>query len=403
MNDGLNLSYEEHFACKRPDGRYVSTMAAFMARLRDMKPTLSLPEELTKESFAAWQQQVKQTLYKQLAMPEATPQPAPVKLESHQRDGYRIERWEFYPDDYTAVPFLVMIPDGATPANKVPGVMCYLGSAVNKEFVCDEPQDPHPNRAGIKYPERNKMGLYMVQNGMVSFVFENPGTAESSVITPPELGATHMYTRTVLCHGLLDTGMNYVGLTVFQRLQFLKWLDMFPYVDQNRLAISSHSLGTEAAIAVGLLDDRIKAVVFNDFLHDDRRRYVAITEQKKEKMSQDIGNWHIMPGKMATYGYQDMCAAFAPRYLSLNEGGCYELTEIVRRAYRFCNAEENFQVNYYPAFADPASRTKNENMPMYGLSSEGYYKDYSYVIVADHSFRAEPALRLLKKAFGMQE
>lgn len=42
-------------------------------------------------------------------------------------------------------------------------------------------------------------------------------------------------------------------------------------------------------------------------------------------------------------------------------------------------------------------------MPMYGLSSEGYYKDYSYVIVPDHSFRAEPALRLLKKAFGMKE
>ena len=29
MSDGLNLSYEEHFACKRSDGRYVSTMATF--------------------------------------------------------------------------------------------------------------------------------------------------------------------------------------------------------------------------------------------------------------------------------------------------------------------------------------------------------------------------------------
>lgn len=312
MDKGLDLSYEEHFACKRPDGRYVSTMAAFMARLRDMKPTPALPEELTSENFPVWQQQVKDTLRQQLAMPEATPQPAPVKLETRQRDGYRVERWEFYPDDYTAVPFLVLVPDEASEANKVPGVMCYLGSAVNKEFVCDEPQDEHPNRAGQKYPERNKMGLYMAQNGMGAFVFENPGTAESSILTPPELGATHMYTRTVLCHGLLDTGMNYVGLTVFQRLQFMKWLDCFPWLDQTRLGISSHSLGTEAAIAVGLLDDRIKAVVFNDFIHDDRRRYVAITEQPKEKMSQDIGNWHIMPGKMATYGYQDMCAAFAP-------------------------------------------------------------------------------------------
>jgi hypothetical protein len=222
MSDGFNLSYEEHFKCKRPDGRYISTMAAFMAHLRDMKPTLALPDKLTQESFAAWQQQVKETLYKQLA----TPQPAPLKLETHQREGYRVERWEFYPDENSAVPFLVLIPDSATEESKVPGVMCYLGSPVNKEFVCGEPQDPQLNRAGVKYPERNKMALYMAQNGMVAFVFENPGTAESSILTPPEMGVTHMYTRTVLCHGLLD--------------------------------------------------DRIKGIVFNDFIHDDRRRYVAI-------------------------------------------------------------------------------------------------------------------------------
>jgi len=401
MDDGLNLSYEEHFRSHRPDGRYVCSVAALMAQLRDMKPTLALPENLTKESFATWQQNVKDTLWRHLAMPEPTPQPAPVKLETHQRDGYRVERWEFYPDDYCAVPFLVMIPDEATEENKVPGVLCYLGSGANKEFVCDEPCDQHPNRDGGKYPERNKMGLHMVRNGMAAFVFENPGTAESSILTPPELGTTHMYTRTVLCHGLLEMGRNYVGYTVFQRLQFLNWMDMFPFVDQTKMGISSHSLGTEAAIAVGLLDPRIKAIVFNDFLHDDRRRYVAITEQKKEKMSQDIGNWHIMPGKFGTYGYQDMCAAFAPGYLSLNEGGSYEMTETVRRAYRLLDAENRFYVNYYPAFSDPESRTKNVNMPMHGLTSEQYYKDYSYVIVPDHSFRAEPALKLFKKCFGI--
>ena len=54
MSDGLNRSYEEHFACKRSDGRYVSTMAAFMARLRDMKPTLSLPEELTEDMLSSY-------------------------------------------------------------------------------------------------------------------------------------------------------------------------------------------------------------------------------------------------------------------------------------------------------------------------------------------------------------
>jgi len=405
LKSGFGITYEEYFACKRQDGRYVSTMAAFMARLRDMKPELSLPEHLDAETFSGWQQAVKEKLLQQLNMPTATPQPAPVRLSSQQRDGYRAEKWEFYPDEYSAVPFFVLIPDGASPENKVPGVMCYLGSNANKEFVCNEPQLDHPNCQGGKYPERNRMGLCMVQNGMAAFVFDNPGIGECSILTPPEHGSTQMYTRTVLVHGLLDAGMGYVGLTVFQRLQFLKWLDCFPFLDQSRLGISSHSLGTEAAIAVGLLDQRIKAIVFNDFLHDDRRRYTAITEQTEPdrvKLSQDIGNWHIIPGKMSTYGYQDLCAAFAPRHLSLNEGGSFELTETVRRAYRFCGAEENLQVNYYPAFTDPASRTKNEKMPLYGLTSGEYYKDYSYVIVSDHSFRQQPALHLLKQAFQME-
>ena len=97
-----------------------------------------------------------------------------------------------------------------------------------------------------------------------------------------------------------------------------------------------------------------------------------------------------------------MCAAFAPRHIGFTEGGADEMIETVRRAYRLCGAEKNLLVSYYPAFADPESRTVHENIPMYGLSSEDFYKKYSYVIVSDHSFRKEPALKLLKACFGME-
>ena len=109
----LNLTYEEHFKSHRADGRHTSTLAAHMEMLRNLKPLCSCPKELTEENFAQFQKDVKKYAIELLNMPEPTPQPAPVLLGSVQRNGYRVEKWEFYPDDYAAVPFLALIPDGA--------------------------------------------------------------------------------------------------------------------------------------------------------------------------------------------------------------------------------------------------------------------------------------------------
>lgn len=210
-------------------------------------------------------------------------------------------------------------------------------------------------------------------------------------------------TRIQMCHGLLDSGTYYVGLATFQKLCFLQYLERFDFVDPERIAISSHSLGTETAIATGLLCNRIKAIVFNDFLHDDRRRYVSVTEEPEREMIQDIGNWHIIPGKMRYFAFQDLCAAFAPRYLALTEGGAEEFLSVVERAYRVCGASDHLQITFYPAYADPATRTMHEPVPLFGLSKADYYTKYSYVVVPDHSFRAEPALKLLKRCFGLEQ
>ena len=382
MAGELELTYEKTFA-PRADGRYVCTMAAHMAMLRDLKPRLALPENLTEETFSAWQKDVKETLKKQLRMPEAAPQPAPVQLSSVQRDGYRAEKWEFYPDDFTVVPFLVLVPDGATAQSPAPAVMCYLGSCENKEFAAGEPLLDHPNcrqnEGSVPFARE------YAKNGMVAFVFDTPGIGECSVLSDPSLGATQSYIREILCHGLLETGYGYVGLTVFQRLQFLHWLDSFPYADQTKLAIAAHDLGTESAIAVGLLDDRIQAIAYGDILRDARRHYVAATEQPGPIMAQDCGKWHTLPGKMMTYGYPDLCAAFAPRYLGLCEGSNDEFVNTVRRAYAFCNAEE--------ALLAGATAKVGEVLPAHGLQEQEVY--------AAPVLNTDLELKLFKKCFAM--
>ena len=322
MSGELNLTYSQHFA-PRADGRYVCTMAAHMAMLRDRTPELALPRELTPDGFAAWQAQIKGTLTRQLRLPAATEQPAPVRLSCVQRDGYRAEKWEFYPDDYTVVPFLVLIPDGVAAA---PTVLCFLGDEDSKEAFAREPALPHPNCVSGCAP----LGQQLVRDGMAVFIFETPGFGECSVMADPALGQTQQYIREILCHGLLETGMGYIGLTVFQRLQFMRWLDTFAFVDRANVAVYARGLGTEAAIATGVLQEDIKGLVLQTMPQDDRVCYANGTEQPAPTMTQDVGKWHILPGKMTLFGWQDLCAAFAPRYRAVCEGDVHATVE---RAY----------------------------------------------------------------------
>ena len=396
------LSYEKNFA-PRADGRYVCTLAAKMARVRDTKPLLELPEELDAEKLEAWKREVRDKLRELLALPEPTPQPEPVLLSSVQREGYRVEKWEFYPDDYTAVPFLALIPDEASPENPVPAVMCFLGSNHNKEFIAGEPQIDHPNCLVTRYPERNRMGKYFAQNGMAAFVFDNPAIGETSVMGDPAFGETQYYSRVQLCAGYLQFGMNYLTVTVSQKLRFMEqFLCKQGYVDQKRIAVSGHSLGTEVGIMLSVLRDDISAMVFNDCVTDGARRFAGITEEPENQMSQDIGNWHTVPGMLKYFDLRELCAAFAPNPLALTEGaGNYSL-EIIRRAYAAAGVEDKLTVSYYPAYQEPATRNKLGPMPWYGMTEQDYF-DHNYLVAPDHSFRKEPALAFLKSCFFMKE
>lgn len=264
-------------------------------------------------------------------MPNPTQQPEPVCLSCIQREGYRVEKWEFYPDDYTAVPFLALIPDHASEDKPVPAVLCFLGSNHNKEFVAGEPLLNHPNCKVDQYPDRNRMAKYIVESGMVAFVFDNPAIGECSLMGDESFGETQSYSRSQLCSGYLRTGWSYTGVSVFQKLQFMEHLRTLSYVDQDRIAISAHSLGTETAIMLGLLCEDIKAIVFNDALTDEIKRYTAVTEESENKMVQDTGNWHVVPGMMQFFRLCDLCAAFAPRYLGLTEGGGDDTISMVKK------------------------------------------------------------------------
>lgn len=389
------FTWKNHFA-PRSDGRCTGTLSAVMQRLRESAPALAFTDEYCKspETFAVWKEKVIQQLKVRLQMPPATDEPPPHLLSSSPRDGYTLERWEFFPDRYSAVPVLILRPDNIT--SPVPGVLCFPGSAAPKELLAGEPMPENANMRNYKYNDRNCQALHCVRQGYIAAAFDNPGTGETAELADDN-AETQYATRCKLVQGCINGGMNYLGLSVFQKLRFLEHFKNMPGVDRNRLGVIGHSLGSEAALCTALLDDDIKVLIFNDFLCDWRRRYLAITEVSNTEIS-DNGSFHFVPGMWRDFAFQDLLAAFAPKFLAINEGGAEEFLDVVRKSYQSNQASDRLQITYYPRFAD---REKiRETVPLYGLSADRFYMDYSAVDVPDHSFRAGVSMALLKKAFA---
>lgn len=112
----------------------------------------------------------------------------------------------------------------------------------------------------------------------------------------------------------------------------------------------------------------------------------------------DIANCNQIPGMMQWFDFPDLCAALAPKFLAINEGGNDSYINKVKRAYEACGCSDHVTITHYPIFSDPASRTYPASMPPYGLDIETYLA-HSYVYGPDHSFRVTPTVSLLKRCF----
>lgn len=398
----MRYSWEKDFRPQRPDGRHTAMLGAYSELLRRMKPELALPADASPGEFAAWREAVRAKMTELLRLPDVTEQPEPRLLDTRERDGYRVEKWEFYPDAVSAVPVLVLVPDhlGDTPA---PGVLCLPGNRTSKEWLAGEPSPDHPEYAERKYPDRNAQAVHMVKAGYVAAAFDNPGTCERCFRLPFEDGTPLPDQRQKTSYGLLEMGYTYPGISVFEKLCFLSWFKRRPDVDADRIAVIAHSLGTQAGLPLAVICDDVKAYVHNDFVYDLRWRYVALTDMTPEEAR--LTSWmhelmcQIVPGSWRYFGYPDLLAAVAPKFLAMNEGGADPFFDTVTRGYAMAGARDRVQITHYPKYADPATRPPYGELPMQGMSLEEIYR-YSHVDAPDHSFRAEPTLRLLRRAFG---
>ncbi|MDG2128254.1 MAG: alpha/beta hydrolase family protein, partial [Fuerstiella sp.] len=100
----LNIEAEKIVRSGRPDGRHVSTRGFVQHLVRNARPRLAFNPHFTPEEFQAWQTQVRARMRELLSFPETPQQPAPRRLWAKEREGYRLEKWELYPEPGSVVP-----------------------------------------------------------------------------------------------------------------------------------------------------------------------------------------------------------------------------------------------------------------------------------------------------------
>lgn len=365
------FKYKEHGVIQsdRSDGRFYSSRGVVHAMLKNNRPEYAFRPDFTPAEFKRWQKEVRNAMAKLMKHPLVTNQPSPRLLRTTQRNGYRVEKWEAYPLPECVTSFLVLIPDGVTAENPVPGVLCIPGSGETKETSAGEPE-LSPKFASSDPQERWIMGIPYVKKGLVAVVVDNPGAGEASDLERYTV-APH-YDYEAVARYLLELDWSYLGYSSYIDMQILNWMKRQPIIDKEKLIVSGFSLGTEPLMVMGVLDPTIYAFIYNDFLCRTLERMIVLTEPD-ERGIRPLPNSirHLIPGFLRNFDFPDLVAALAPRPVICPEGGLDRDLDLLRKAYQIAGKPEHITIHHYPRFADKP-RGKYERLPE-GLNRALYF------------------------------
>ena len=373
------------FVSGREDGRFTETAGFLHAFIKAREPALAFDPDMDASRFAVWRDQLREKVLELMAFPDVPPQPSSRCVRVEQREGYQLQSWEAYPEPFSVVPFLMLVPDGVSERSPAPAVMCFPGYRGSKEGMAGEPElnDRKLDWSAEKWRD-NRIALHYVRQGMVAVAIDNPARAELEC---------DLRDLAEVARGMIWAGRNYLGVSVFQKTHILQWLAQLDMVDSKRIATCGLSLGSDPADVVGLLNpELVAAVIHNDFLCDWREQTIAMNAYAATA-------WHVVPGQYQWYDSPDIQAALAPRPLLYTEGGRTPQINRVRVAYGLAGAPDNVKVYYCRRYADADSRQYDDQPIPEGLTQEEYLL-YANVDVGEHRFHPEYAVPWLTEVFG---
>ena len=378
---------------ERKDGRFLSSYGVAWAMLNHTAPKHAFHPEFTRKEFYQWQKRLREAMANIMCFPEVKDQPAPTLLKSEARDGYQIEKWEFYPLPECVSTFLVLIPDHLD--KPVPAIMCIPGSGQCKEELAGEPGEYPRLTPGYQNP-KIAHAVNLVKAGYIAVAVDNPASGEASDLEKYTVGTAYDYD--VVSRLLLELGWSYLGYTSYLDMQVLKWMKTQKRIQKDRIILSGFSLGTEPMMVLGTLDPSVFAFVYNDFLCQTQERAEVMTKPNQNgRRGFQNSIRHLIPNFWRNFNFPDIVAALAPRPIILTEGGLDRDFNLVRKAYEIVGNPNNVEIHHQPKYADPAKRTDWQSLPK-GLGREFY--DLVNVDGSNHYYKSELIIPWLNNIVG---
>ena len=377
----------------RPDGRFISSYAISRQLVKEMRPSCEYRENMNASEFSAWQDSVREGMRRIMKFPtNVEPQPAPAMISSEQRDGYTLEKWEFYPLPDAVSTFLVLKPDGMT--KPAPAVLCIPGSGQTKEQLAGEP-GIHPSISGNYTDPKVQMAVNMVRQGYIAVAVDNPGAGECGDLE--RYGLAKGYDYETMSRMLLEVGWNWLGFASYLDQQVLDWMKTQPQIRHDRIVVSGFSLGTEPMMVLGVLNPDIYAFVYNDFLCNTQERAVVLCKPRAETGRRPFPNSirHLIPDYWQYFNFPDVAASLAPRPIIFTEGGMDRDFRKIQSAYKTAGAPDNVECHHYPKFQNPADRNDVEHLDE-GMSAQEFFKAAN-VDPPSHYFKSELIMPWLQR------
>lgn len=307
---------------------------------------------------------------------------------------------ESYPFPNAAVPFLVLVPDSATPQRPAPVLFCIPGSDQTKEELAAETSAELEN-ASLPRPGPNAMAWHYVREGWVAVVVDNAGAGEQGDAERAAGRASHDYDN--LARLLLEMDWSWLGYTSYTDQCILNWVKKLPFIQKNHIILSGFSLGTEPMMVLGVLNPDIYAFVYNDFLCRTLERAQTMTKPSANG-SRPAPNSirHLIPGFWQQFDFPDIVASLAPRPVICTEGGLDRDFGLIAQAYRMAGREDAFRFLHQPRFADPAKRWQGERLPS-GLDRTPNSSAWPTSIRATTSSKKTPSSRGSKASWTLNK